>query len=57
MNEHDLQHMYQAWQQGIDDYVHRYIEFLEMAARYYNTSAADVMKILQTTWWFERGEQ
>jgi hypothetical protein len=56
MNERELHHMYQAWIQGQQDYVNKWVDFIEWAARWHNTTGDEVMRVLQTTYWFQRGE-
>lgn len=57
MNERSLHHIYQAWQQGQEDYIRDWSRFVEWAASVNNTTGDAVMKILQTTYWFERPEE
>ena len=56
MNLHQLQHMYQAWCQGQENYVRDWCNFVEFAAKHYGTTADQVMRLLQTTYWFKRPE-
>lgn len=53
MWERHLQNMYQQWQQGNSDYLYRYMDFAEMAARYNNTSAQSILIELQKYTWFK----
>ena len=45
--------MYQAWLQGLDDYMYRYMDFAEMAARHNNMSVDAMMRELQKYHWFK----
>jgi hypothetical protein len=56
MNEQQLYQMYQAWQQDQENYVRDWCDFVEWAAKWNRTTGDQVMKILQTTYWFERPE-
>lgn len=49
----NLQHMYQAWRQGNEDYVRDWAFFVELAARENNTSCDRVMDELKKYHWFE----
>lgn len=51
-----LHHMYQAWSQGVDDPTRDWHEFVEWAAAWTKTSGDQVMRVLQTTYWFKRPE-
>ena len=53
MNERQLYEMYQAWQQGKEDYIRDWYDFVDFAARWNNTTGDQIMKILQTTYWFK----
>jgi hypothetical protein len=52
-----IQHMYQAWRQGNDQYVRDWYNFVEFAAKQCNTTGDVVMRELQKHSWFERGER
>ena len=54
MMQSNLQHMYQAWQQGNDRYVQDWANFVEWAAKLNNTSNDNIMRELQTCRWFKR---
>ena len=54
MQEQHLHHMYQQWQQGNQDYMYRYMDFAELAARYNNMTVDAVMRELQKYYWFKR---
>jgi ribosomal protein L20 len=47
-----LEIMYQQWIQGLDDYSHQWINFVEMAAREQSTTADKIMEELQKCQWF-----
>ena len=46
--------MYQAWCQGQDDPVRDWSHFVEWAAKWNNTTGDQIMKVLQTTYWFDK---
>jgi hypothetical protein len=48
--------MYQQWIQGVEDYAHCWIDFVEMAAKEHSTTADQVMKELQKCVWFRKGD-
>ncbi len=52
MNEHQLRHMYQAWQQGNENYVRDWSFFVDYAAKRLNTTGDKVMAVLQRCYWF-----
>jgi hypothetical protein len=56
MNERDLHHMYQAWMQGNEHHVRDWADFVEWAAKWHNTTGDAIMRVLQRTYWFKRGE-
>jgi ribosomal protein L20 len=47
-----LEIMYQQWIQGLDDYAHQWINFVEMAAREQSTTTDKIMEELQKCQWF-----
>jgi hypothetical protein len=49
--------MYQQWQQGNQEYIHRWADFVELVARETKTSQDQVMRELQKTYWFQWGEK
>lgn len=51
-----LEHIYQQWSHGMNDYAHHWIEFVEMAAKTTGTSADQIMKELQKCTWFIKGD-
>ena len=53
MWERHLHHMYQQWQQGNEDYMYRYMDFAELAARHNNMTADAVLLELQKYYWFK----
>jgi hypothetical protein len=56
MNERQLFQMYQSWQQGQEDYIRDWCDFVEWAAKWNQTTGDHVMRILQTTYWFKQPE-
>ena len=56
MFESELHKMYQAWQQGNDNYIRDWYNFVEHAARWNNTSGDVIMKELQKYYWFKKGD-
>jgi len=52
-----LQHMYQAWMQGQEDYARDWYNFVEFAARQCNTTGDLVMRELQKYYWFKKGHE
>lgn len=57
LDSRSLQHMYQAWMQGNDQYVRDWYNFVEFAARQCNTTGDTVMRELQKYSWFRWGEE
>ena len=55
IDRRQLEIMYQQWIQGVEDYAHHWIDFVEMAARDQSTTADQVMKELQKCVWFRKG--
>jgi len=53
MWETHLRHMYQQWQCGNEDYLYRYMDFAELAARHNNMTVDAIMKELQRYHWFK----
>jgi hypothetical protein len=45
--------MYQQWQCGNEDYLYRYMDFAELAARHNNMTVDAIMKELQRYHWFK----
>jgi len=56
MDRRFLEIMYQQWSQGMTDYAHRWIDFVEMAAKVNGTTADQIMKELQKCHWFIKGD-
>lgn len=56
ISEQQLHHMYQSWIQGQEDPVRDWSYFVESAARWCNTSGDEIIKVLQTTHWFDKPE-
>jgi hypothetical protein len=52
MTESQLQHVYQAWQQGNEHYVRDWSYFVEYAAKKFNTTGDRVIQVLQRCHWF-----
>jgi len=57
MLERSLHHMYQQWQQGNDNYIERYMDFVSMVARIFNYTTEEVLVLLENTSWFKRPKQ
>jgi hypothetical protein len=57
MWERHLLSMYQQWQQGNEDYLYRYMDFVEYVAQQQNTPVDAVMRELQKYYWFKRPSQ
>lgn len=53
MFESELQRMYQAWQQGNENYVRDWADFVEYAAKWNKTSGDEIMRQLQKYYWFK----
>ncbi len=53
MWEQHLHHMYQQWIQGNEDYMFRYMDFAELAARHNNMNVDAVLCELQKYHWFK----
>jgi hypothetical protein len=57
MSQFELHKMYQAWQQGNDNYVRDWAKFVEWAARW-NSETTELMKLeLEKCPWFVRPKQ
>ena len=54
MLNRNLEHIYQQWRQGNDDYIVRYMEFVEMVARINNISTDASLILLENTYWFRK---
>jgi len=50
----ELQKMYQAWQQGNDNYGRDWAAFVEYAARFNHTTGDEMMRELQKHYWFKK---
>ena len=50
----NLHHMYQAWQQGNENYVRDWSKFVEWAAEWNRTTTENVMKELTKHYWFKK---
>ena len=55
--EGELQKMYQAWQQGNQNYIRDWASFVEQAAKWNNTTGDVIMRELQKYHWFEKGDE
>lgn len=53
ISESQLRHMYQSWCQGQEDPDRDWSYFVESAARWCNTNGDEIIKVLQTTYWFK----
>lgn len=56
VDRRQLEIMYQQWIQGMNDYAHHWIDFVEMAAQVNGTTADQIMRELQKCYWFKRGD-
>ncbi len=56
INANHLYHMYQSWCQGIDDPSREWSFFVEWAAKMNGTTGDEIMRVLQTTYWFKKPE-
>jgi hypothetical protein len=45
--------MYQQWIQGNDDYYSNLHEFVKLAEQEFNISGDQILRVLQTQWWWE----
>ena len=55
----DLRHfeiMYQQWIQDNASYAHRWLEFVEMAAKQTSASHQEIIDALVTTYWFKKND-
>ena len=57
IDRRQLEIMYQQWIQGMNDYAHHWIDFVEMAARVNGTTDDQVMKELQKCYRFKKEDQ
>lgn len=57
MFESELHRMYQAWQQGNEHYIRDWVNFVESAARWNNTTGDVIMRELQKYDWFKKGDE
>jgi hypothetical protein len=53
MWEKHLHHMYQAWRQGNEDYLYRYMDFAEFVASQHNICVDAAIGELQKYYWFK----
>ena len=56
VDRRQLEIMYQQWIQGMNDYAHHWIDFVEMAAKVNGTTADQIMRELQKCTWFIKGD-
>ena len=54
MLNRNLINIYQQWRQGNDDYISRYMEFVEMVSRMHNLTPEESMSMLEKTYWFQK---
>ena len=52
-----LEMIYQQWMQGNSAYIHRWAEFIELAAKLTGEPQDEVMRRLRTTYWFQWGDK
>jgi len=57
MTSRELQQMYQQWCQGNDNYGHRWLDFVELAARYFKQPESEVIRELQKHYWFVKNNK
>jgi len=50
----ELFKMYQAWQQGNENYIRDWANFVECAAKWNQTTSDNIMRELQKYYWFKR---
>lgn len=55
MNLYNLKTMYDAWRCDNPEYCVYWLDFVEMAAKEYHTTADEIMRYLQTCSWFKKG--
>jgi len=48
-----LQHMYQQWQQGNENYVTDWVEFVELVAKELHAPEHEIIRQLQKCPWFQ----
>jgi len=53
MWERHLQCMYQQWCQGNENYLYRYMDFVDLVARQNNMNVDSMMRELQKYYWFK----
>lgn len=52
----ELHRMYQAWQQGNDNYVRDWHNFVEWAAKWNNTTNEKILQDIEKCRWFKKGD-
>ena len=55
MGESELYRMYQAWQQGNDDYIRDWARFVEWAASWNGSNSERILVSLEKCKWFRKG--
>jgi hypothetical protein len=56
MTEQQLQHIYQAWQQGNEHYARDWAYFVEYAAKRLGTTGDTILRVLHRCHWFEKDD-
>lgn len=56
LNSYQLKQIYDAWCSDNEAYVERWIDFVELIAKEFDTTGDEVMRVLQTCRWFRKGE-
>jgi hypothetical protein len=56
INLRQLEMMYQQWIQDNASYAHRWLEFVEMAAKQTSSSQQEIIDALLTTYWFKKND-
>jgi hypothetical protein len=57
MSGRELQQMYQQWYQCNEDYNFRWLDFVEMAARYFKQPESEILRELQKHYWFVKNNK
>jgi len=52
-----VQHMYQQWCQENDAHVYRWLDFVELVSKATSIAQDEIIRQLQKTHWFERGDR
>lgn len=56
INLRHLEMMYQQWMQDNASYAHRWLEFVELAAKQTSASQQEIIDALLTTYWFKKND-